>query len=103
MQNFACFSLRWIIPLLCLAATGLAPPAVAQNKKELERKKDALHKEIEYTNQLLNQTSRNKNSSINQLVTLNRKISARTELIRTINHEIGGLDRVIENISLHVD
>src|SRR5689334_16523314 len=66
-----------------------------QNKKDLERKKEALHKEIEYTNKLLSQTSKNKSSSISTLVTLNRKISARSELINTIHNEIGGIDTEI--------
>ena len=95
---------RFAFCMLFLACwLGWLNDASGQSKKELEKKKEALHKEIEYTNQLLNQTSRNKNSSMNQLVTLNKKISARSELIKTINHEIGGIDKTIGNISLHID
>ena len=60
----------------------------AQTKKELENKKKNIQKEIEYTNQLLSETKKNKKLSLNQLVTLNKKISMREELITTINNEI---------------
>lgn len=69
--------------------------AQKQNRKDLENKKKQLQKEIEYTNQLLSQTKKNKKLSLNQLVTLNKKISAREELIATINSEIRVLNKQI--------
>jgi septal ring factor EnvC (AmiA/AmiB activator) len=66
-----------------------------QTKKDLENKKKVLQKEIEYTNELLTETKKNKKLSLNQLVTLNKKISAREELIATINTEIIVLNRQI--------
>jgi len=92
---------RSLLLTVCLCAcvhTGFA-----QTKKELERKKEALHKEIEYTNRLLNQTSKNKSTSMSQLVTLNKKINARSELISTIHHEIGGLDSQIGGLRTNID
>lgn len=65
-------------------------------KKELENKKKQLQKEIEYTNELLAETKKNKKLSLTQLVTLNKKISAREELIATINTEIQVLNRQIK-------
>lgn len=67
--------------------------AQKQSRKDLENKKKELQKEIEYTNQLLSETKKNKKLSLNQLVTLNKKISAREELISTINSEI----RILNN------
>ena len=67
------------------------------DKKELEEKKKDLQQEIEYTNKLLNETKKNKKLSLNQLVTLNKKISAREELINTISYEISILNRQIRN------
>lgn len=67
-----------------------------QTKKELENKKKQLQKEIEYTNELLAETKKNKKLSLTQLVTLNKKISAREELIATINTEIQVLNRQIK-------
>ena len=48
--------------------------AIGQNKKDLEKKKAQLQKEINANNQLLNETKKNKKLSLNQLVTLNQKI-----------------------------
>ena len=74
-----------------------------QSKRDLERKKDALHKDIEYTNQLLNQTKKHKSASLNQLVTLNKKITYRSELISTINTEISSVDQEIGHVSTNID
>ncbi|MFN4233446.1 MAG: murein hydrolase activator EnvC family protein [Bacteroidia bacterium] len=62
--------------------------AFAQTKKELENKKKQLQKEIKQTESLLNETKKNKKLSLNQLVTLNKKISIREQLITTIQAEI---------------
>lgn len=70
--------------------------AQRQTKKDLINKKKQLQKEIEYTNELLAETKKNKKLSLNQLVTLNKKISAREELIATINMEIIVLNRQIK-------
>ena len=69
--------------------------AQKQTKKDLEKKKQQLQKEIENTNQLLAETKKNKKLSLNQLVMLNKKISAREELIATINNEIGVINKQI--------
>ncbi len=84
--------------LLCLALmnTGILF-AQKQTKKELENKKKQLQQEIDNTNQLLLETKKNKKLSLNQLVMINKKISAREELIATINGEIGDLDKQIDD------
>jgi septal ring factor EnvC (AmiA/AmiB activator) len=69
----------------------------AQNKKELEKKKSQLQSEIKLTNQLLNETKKNKRLSLNQLVTLNKKINVREELINTIGSEINLLGNQISD------
>jgi septal ring factor EnvC (AmiA/AmiB activator) len=81
----------------------LALPAFPQTKKDLEKKKEQLRKDIEYTNQLLNLAKKNKSTSLNQLITLNKKISYRNELINTINDEIGRVDNSIGGINQHID
>ena len=89
---------RWFLLILiwCLtvfhAELGMAQK---QTQKELENKKKELQNEIEYTNQLLSQTKKNKKLSLNQLVTLNKKITVREELIAAINGEIRVLNRHI--------
>ena len=87
----------FLITFCLLCFTG----AFCQNKKDLETKKEQLHKDIEFTNKLLEETKKNKSVSLNHLVTLNKKISIREELIRTINSEIGMLqDQINETNSL---
>ena len=83
--------LFWLLMLL------IAKPSAAQKqtKKDLENKKKQLQNEIEYTNQLLAETKKNKKISLNQLVTLNKKITVREELIYTINSEIKILNKQI--------
>lgn len=83
---------------LLLAVFLFDSPAFAQkqSKKDLENKKKELQKEIEYTNQLLAETKKNKKLSLGQLIALNKKISAREELIATISREISMLEKQIQ-------
>ena len=76
--------------LLLLSTTNWAQKL---DKNELEGKKKDLQEEISYTNKLLDETKKNKKLSLNQLVTLNKKISAREELISTISYEIAILNK----------
>jgi len=73
------------------------------DKKELEERKKDLQKEIDYTNQLLNETKRNKKISLNQLVTLNKRITVREELINTISYEIGLINKQVQSNSNSVE
>ena len=90
------FSALWVVMLISGVSYG-------QSKKELEKKKNAIQKDIEYTNQLLKQTKKNKSASLNQLVTLNKKISYRSELISTINTEISSVENEIGTVSTNID
>lgn len=65
---------------------------LGQSKSDLQQKKKELQKEILLTNKLLDETAQNKKSSLNQLVQLNKKIEARSELISTMNQEINLID-----------
>lgn len=78
-----------------LLALLFVVPASAQSKKDLESKKKSLQNEINETKQLLEETKKNKKLSLGQLVMLNKMISAREELIGSINSEIGILDKQI--------
>ena len=76
---------------------------LAQNKTELVKKKDQLKKDIEYTNQLLEQTKQHKMVSLNQLVTLNKKISIHEELIGEISNEMNSLDVQLAQTNLLIN
>lgn len=90
---------KFLVLLVCTCLLFHINAAFAQRqtKKDLENKKKQLQKEIEYTNELLAETKKNKKLSLNQLVTLNKKISVREELIATINMEIIVLNRQIKS------
>jgi septal ring factor EnvC (AmiA/AmiB activator) len=60
----------------------------SQSKKDLERKKKNLQKEINLTNKLLKQTRKNKDHSLEELLNLKSKINARTGLIAAMNSEM---------------
>src|SRR5690349_18245901 len=74
----------------------------SQSKKELEKKRSSLQKEIEQTGKELEKTNKIKTGSLNQLSTLNRQIQRRTELIGVINSEIGTLDSRIDQSSSNI-
>ena len=86
--------IKLFLPVIALL---LMQSAFAQNKKkDLESKKKQLQKEIQYTEGLLNETKKNKKLSLNQLLTLNKKISIREELIQAISAGIRLLNKQIE-------
>ncbi|MES2836931.1 MAG: peptidoglycan DD-metalloendopeptidase family protein [Bacteroidota bacterium] len=74
--------------------------AFSQSKKELEKKKQKIQKDIEMTNELLNTTQKNKKTSLNQLATLEKKITLRQDLITTINQEVAAIEREVEENSI---
>ena len=71
--------------LLTVAANG-------QTKEELQKQKVLLQDQIDLANTLLEQTKSTRESSINQLQTLNQKIEARERLIKTMNGQISRID-----------
>ncbi|MFM2206963.1 MAG: hypothetical protein RL213_938 [Bacteroidota bacterium] len=95
--NFVCLALTFIVLLVS------SPAVFSQSKKELEKKKEQLKKDIDYTNRLLNQTRKNKSTSMNRLVTLNKKINYRSELINTISTEITTVENELGTVSSRID
>lgn len=77
-----------IAGILVFLTLGLIFTASGQSKSELEQKKKKLQKEINYTNQLLEQTEKTKKTSLSQLRQLNKKISSRESLIQAMEEEI---------------
>lgn len=67
-----------------------------KDKQSLENKKKAIQEEIEYQNRLLRETTSNKQHSLGQLIVINKNISAREELISTINSQVRVLTGQIE-------
>jgi septal ring factor EnvC (AmiA/AmiB activator) len=81
------YSIKKIALIICCACMpGLL--FAQKDKKELESKKKKLQQEMASLNKMLDETTNNKEISLNQLITLNKKISVREEIIVTINREI---------------
>ncbi|HNS13131.1 MAG TPA: peptidoglycan DD-metalloendopeptidase family protein [Bacteroidia bacterium] len=97
------FLIRFVKIGLIFSLALLSTTIQAQSKKELQKKKAQLQKDIEYTNKMLSQTKKNKSASLNQLVTLNKKISKRTELISTISTELNGVEKEISKVAGNID
>ena len=92
---------RWVLFIFFICFIPFA--SFSQSKKELEKKKDQIQKDIDYTNQLLNLTKKSKTSSLSHLVTLNKKISYRNDLIKTINTELHVVDKEIGSVATNID
>ncbi|EMR04540.1 murein hydrolase activator EnvC family protein [Cesiribacter andamanensis] len=88
----------WGIVLLCL----LVAPAVAQNKAELEKKKQENLKKIREAENILSQTRNEKKATLGELSALEAQIAASQELTRLISKELSLLDAEIGELGLVV-
>jgi murein hydrolase activator len=79
------------IPLLLL----LALSAPAQSRKELEKKREALDKQIRTTTALIDQARKEQRVTQEQLQLLESQIQAREQLIRTMHSELRKVDQQI--------
>ena len=74
---------------LMISIIILAQSSYAQiDKTKLQENKKKIEQEIQFTNNLLNETKRNKQTSLNQLVIIKNQIGKREELITNIGQEI---------------
>ncbi|MFM1875498.1 MAG: hypothetical protein RL266_1235 [Bacteroidota bacterium] len=78
-----------VLTLFCAMAT-------AQSKSDLEKQKQQLLKDIEFTNKLLNETEKNKQATLGELNLLSSKINKRQQLINTILREVELVERQID-------
>lgn len=87
---------RLLLAFGCWLIAAIAFTASAQSKKELEKRKAELQKEIEQTGRQIDETKKIKTGSLNQLKALRKRIKAREELINVITSEINALDNQID-------
>ncbi len=90
-----------IVVLTCLLGsfqTGYSQKTTPKtaSQKELENKKKKLNDDIHELNSQLSETKATKKSKLGQLITLNKKISIREELIGTINSELSQINTQIK-------
>ncbi len=77
--------------------------AQSVDKEKLKEDKERIEKEIAYANSLLDETQKNKKSTVNQIVLLNNKIKKREQLLGRINEEIKGIDNKVERLQEGVE
>ena len=93
----------WVQFVGCLFLTMTVSFAFAQDKAGLEQDKKKVESEISYNQQLLNETSKSKKKSLEQVVILNNNIKKREQLITTLNNERTRLEREIRKNTAAVD
>ena len=74
-----------------------------ETKEEIKAKQEQLQKEIDDLNETLSKIKSNRKQSLGQLALVQRKIAARTQLIKTINKEMRRLDDNIYLDQLHIN
>jgi murein DD-endopeptidase MepM/ murein hydrolase activator NlpD len=77
-----------LIATVIIILSGYLNITSAQTKDELEKRKGKTQEEIAYTNRLLEETQKKKQTSLNRVRILNRRIQLRNQLLRSINQEI---------------
>lgn len=88
--------------LLLWIVIGLSPAVGQETASQLEAKRKQLEAEIEYTNKLIAETRKNKQSALNELKLVNNRINQRNELIATLKKEIDYLNTQIDVNNLTV-
>ena len=71
---------------------------LSQNKDQLKQQKKAIEKEISYTTSLLNKTKENKETSLQYIGYLNKKIGSQERLIQISNIELNLLKKQIRKL-----
>lgn len=72
----------------------------AQQKDYIEKKRKEALKDIENTQSILNEVSKNKSSSVERLKLIDKQISARTSLLNNLSTEIESKDKEISEQQL---
>jgi septal ring factor EnvC (AmiA/AmiB activator) len=85
-----------LFPLLLFSILLFPLSAFSQSKKELEEKRKRLIREIETTGNLLKKTTKNKESTYDRYVALQRQIESREKLIQNIENEIVASEKGVE-------
>jgi septal ring factor EnvC (AmiA/AmiB activator) len=98
-----CSKSVWVKFVGSLFLTMALSPAFAQDKAGLEKDKKKVESEISYNQQLLNETSKDKKKSLDQVIILNNNIKKREQLIGTLNTERTRLDKEINKNTAAVD
>lgn len=86
---------KYIVTALIAALLFCVAPAQAQNKKQLEREKASIEKEIARLTGDLEKARKSTKTSTKQIKLIKQRINERTRLINNINSQMGLINRQI--------
>ena len=94
---------KFIGVLICFFVFSNAVNAQANaSREDLQKQEQSLRRELDELNQLLEQTKRNKKSSLGQLAVIRSKIAKREALVNGIRNQVKILDAAIYTNQLDV-
>ena len=93
VSKFKVLSSKFLV-LLFLLMINIA--AWSQSAESLEKKINSIQKDIKLAEKLLKETSKNKETTINQVNLLQTQINQRESLIRTYKNQVNALNRDIQ-------
>ena len=96
----ATYKIICVVFLLAIAGSAFGQ---ADKKSELEKKRVKLLSEITFTTKLIEETKKNKTSSLNLYSQLKERYSKRQELTRTIQSEVSGINKEIQKLEKEIE
>lgn len=91
-----------VLIICCFVLSNTIHAQANASREDLQKQEQSLRKELEELNQLLEQTKRNKKSSLGQLAVIRSKIAKREALVNGIRNQVKILDAAIYNNQLDV-
>lgn len=93
----------WVgLLIVCLVFSNNLTAQTNASREDLQKQEQSLRRELDELNQLLEQTKRNKKSSLGQLAVIRSKIAKREALVNGIRNQVKILDAAIYNNQLDV-
>ena len=93
----------WIgLLIVCITFSNNLNAQSNASREDLQKQEQSLRRELDELNQLLEQTKRNKKSSLGQLAVIRSKIAKREALVNGIRNQVKILDAAIYNNQLDV-
>ncbi len=88
--------------LFCIVLNSPIDAQTNASREDLQKQEQSLRKELDELNRLLEQTKKNKKSSLGQLAVIRSKIAKREALVNGIRNQVKILDAAIYNNQLDV-
>lgn len=96
-------SLCNLLIAICITFAVFPQTITAQKKKDLEKERKKVEKEIEVVNELLGETRTIKEQSLNELKLLKKQINLRQSLVETLRSEVLAINRELYTTTALVD